>query len=78
MDYRKSLWYFTFLYVDEPKLRVCDNLRICHHQVFKDIAKRGKSSIGWFSGLKLHPIINNREETMNLKLTLATQMIELS
>lgn len=36
--------YFT----DSTKLQVCDNLRIRNHKVFKEIAKRGKTSTGWF------------------------------
>jgi hypothetical protein len=39
-------------YVDSTKLQVCDNLRIRSHKVFKEIAKRGKSSTGWFFGFK--------------------------
>lgn len=56
-------------YVDSTKLQVCDNLRIRSHKVFKDIAKRGKSSTGWFFGFKLHIVINNQGELMSFKLT---------
>lgn len=56
-------------YIDSTKLQVCDNLRIRSHKVFKDIAKRGKTSTGWFFGFKLHLIINNKGEIMNFKLT---------
>jgi hypothetical protein len=45
-------------YVDSTKLVVCHNKRIKNHKVFKDFAKRGKSSTGWFFGFKLHAIIN--------------------
>ncbi len=31
-------------------LRVCNNRRIHLHKVFKGIAQRGHSSIGWFFG----------------------------
>ena len=48
---------------------VCHNLRIKRHRVFKGLASRGKSSTGWFYGFKLHLIINNLGETINLKLT---------
>ncbi len=44
--------------VDATKLVVCHNKRIKNHQVFKDFAQRGKSSIGWFYGFKLYAIIN--------------------
>lgn len=56
-------------YVDSTKLQVCDNLRIRSHKVFKDIAKRGKSSTGWFFGFKLHLIINSQGELMSFRLT---------
>ena len=46
-------------YIDSKKLPVCHNKRIHTHQVFKDLAQRGKSSMGWFYGLKVHLVINN-------------------
>ena len=55
-------------YIDSTKLQVCDNLRIHSHQVFKDIAKRGKTSAGWFFGFKLHLIINNQGDIMNFRI----------
>ena len=56
-------------YIDSTKLPVCHNLRIYRHKVFKDVAKRGKTSTGWFFGLKLHLVINNQGEIMNFSLT---------
>jgi len=56
-------------YVDSTKLPVCHNLRIFRHQVFKDIAARGKTSTGWFFGLKLHLIFNEQGELMQFCLT---------
>lgn len=53
-------------YVDSTKLEVCDNQRIHSHKVFKDIAARGKTSTGWFYGLKLHMIINEQGELMSV------------
>ena len=44
-------------FVDSTPLKVCDNHRIYSHRVFKDYAKKGKSSMGWFYGFKLHFII---------------------
>ena len=37
-------------YIDSTKLPVCHNLRIYRHKVFKNVAKRGKASTGWFFG----------------------------
>ena len=52
-------------FVDSAPLKVCDNYRIYSHRVFKDYAKKGKSSMGWFYGFKLHfivaPLDNRRE-----------------
>ena len=47
-------------FVDSTPLRVCRNQRIHIHKVFKGIAQRGKCSMGWFFGFKLHLICNER------------------
>lgn len=44
--------------VDSCPLVVCHNRRIHNHKTFKGIAKRGKTSVGWFFGFNLHLIIN--------------------
>nr|WP_150138434.1 transposase [Candidatus Enterovibrio escacola] len=46
-------------FVDSSKLQVCQNLRILRHQVFEDVAKRGKRTMEWFYGFKLYLIIND-------------------
>jgi hypothetical protein len=51
-------------YTDSSKLEVCHNLRIRSHKVFKGLAKRGKSSTGWFFGFKIHLVVNNYGELM--------------
>ena len=51
-------------YIDSTKLEVCDTHRIHSHKVFKGIASRGKTSTGWFFGLKLHLVINDLGELM--------------
>ena len=58
-----------FYFIDSKKLVVCDNRRIHCHRVFEGIAGRGKSSTGWFFGLKLHLVINNMGQIMNFLLT---------
>jgi len=54
---------------DASPLAVCDNLRIQRHRVFQAIARRGKSSTGWFYGFKLHVVINHRGELLAIKVT---------
>src|SRR3954469_10886544 len=49
--------------------RPCDHHRISRHKVFADLAQRGKTSMGWFFGFKLHLVFNNRNEIVALKLT---------
>ena len=55
--------------IDSTAIKVCDNRRIKRHHVFKDIAQRGKSSTGWFFGFKLHAVINNHGQLLDIKLT---------
>ena len=39
------------------------------HKVFKGIAQRGKCSLGWFYGFKLHLICNDKGEILNFMIT---------
>lgn len=55
--------------VDSTPLRVCRNQRIQMHRVFKGIAARGKCSMGWFFGFKLHLICNEKGELLNFMFT---------
>jgi IS5 family transposase len=56
-------------YVDSTSLRVCNNKRIHNHKTFEDIAQRGKTSMGWFFGFKLHLITNHQGELMDFFIT---------
>lgn len=56
-------------YVDSTSLSVCKNIRIPRNKVFKGIATRGKSSMGWFFGFKLHIIINEKGDLLNFAFT---------
>ena len=56
-------------FVDSTTLDVCDNKRIWKHRIFKGIATRGKSSMGWFFGLKLHLTVNERGEITSFLLS---------
>ena len=57
------------LYIDSKRLPVCHNRRIKSNRVFKGIAQHGKSSTGWFYGLKIHLVINNLGEIAAFELS---------
>lgn len=52
-------------FIDSTSLKVCNNKRINNHKVFKGIAERGKTSMGWFYGFKLHLVINDKGEILS-------------
>lgn len=56
-------------FIDSTKLQICHNKRTSSNRVFKNIAKMGKASYGWFMGFKLHVIINNKGAIMSIKIT---------
>jgi hypothetical protein len=56
-------------FIDATPIKVCDNHRIHSHKVFKELAKLGKSSMGWFYGFKLHLIVDDRGELINFVIT---------
>ncbi len=56
-------------FIDSTSLKVCHNRRIAGHRVFKDLAARGKTSVDWFFGFKLHLVVNEQGELLNAKLT---------
>jgi len=55
--------------LDATAISVCDNKRIPRHRVFKETAARGKTSMGWFYGFKLHTAINSKGEIIAIKMT---------
>ena len=56
-------------FIDSTSLDVCLNQRITSHKVFAGLAGRGKTSTGWFFGFKLHLVINDGGELLNVRLT---------
>jgi DDE family transposase len=58
-------------FVDSTPIRVCHNRRIARHQVFKEVAQRGKNSVDWFFGFKLHLVVNDRGALLACRLTAA-------
>ncbi|ORU95050.1 MAG: transposase [Cycloclasticus sp. symbiont of Bathymodiolus heckerae] len=69
--------YFTHIkgkptgisFVDATSIKVCHNLRIERHKTFAGIAKRGKGTMGWFYGFKLHIIVNHVGDILAAKIT---------
>lgn len=60
-------------YIDSTCLPVCHLKRSKRHKTFEEIATYGKTSMGWFFGLKLHIVINDRGELIAFKITRANQ-----
>lgn len=56
-------------YIDATSIQVCHNRRIPRHRVFENIAQRGKTSMGWFYGFKLHLIVTERGDIVNFAIT---------
>lgn len=55
-------------FIDSTCIPVCHNKRIYRNRVFKDYATRGKSTMGWYFGFKLHLICNERGKFSTLCL----------
>src|SRR3954451_12629185 len=56
-------------YIHSTPLPVCHPRRIHRHKVFAGLAERGKTSVGWFFGLKLHLVFNHERQIVALALT---------
>jgi transposase len=55
--------------VDSTKLEVCKIKREFTHKVCQNFAKKSKSSMGWFYGFKLHIIVNELMQILELRIT---------
>jgi hypothetical protein len=56
-------------YIDSTCLPVCHLKRSKRHKTFDEVAEYGRTSVGWFFGLKLHIIINEQGELIAFKMT---------
>ena len=56
-------------FLDSSPLKVCENKRIFDHRVCEGLAKRGKSSMGWFFGFKLHAVCDSLGRLVSLLIT---------
>ena len=56
-------------FVDSTAIAVCHNRRINQHRVFEGVAERGRTSVDWFFGFKLHMIVNDCGELLSCCVT---------
>jgi len=56
-------------FIDSTALTVCHNKRIASNRVFAGLAQRGKTTLGWFYGFKLHLVVNDCGELLAFCLT---------
>ena len=56
-------------FVDSTPLAVCHVKRACQHKVFRGLARKGKTSTGWFFGFKLHLMVNDKGDLLSFMLT---------
>lgn len=56
-------------FVDSTSIKVCHNLRIQRHKTLSGLACRGKGTMGWFYGFKLHLIVNHQGGIVAAKIT---------
>lgn len=56
-------------FIDSTTVAVCHNRRIYQNKTFKGIAERGKTSMGWFYGFKLHLVVNEKGEILSFEIS---------
>ena len=56
-------------FIDSTSIKVCHNHRIHSNKVFEGKAKRGKTSVDWFYGFKLHLVLNDQGQLLGVRLT---------
>lgn len=65
-----------YLFIDSTPQAVCHDLRERKHKTFKGLAAKGRTSTGWFFGMKLHMIFNTKGDIVHLAITPGIQMIK--
>jgi hypothetical protein len=56
-------------YIDSSCLPVCHLKRSRRHKTLDAVAEYGKTSVGWFFGLKIHVVINHHGELIAFKIS---------
>ena len=55
--------------IDSTPIRSCHIMRMYKHKTMKGWAQKGRCTMGWFYGFKLHLVINDRGEIIQWMLT---------
>jgi len=55
--------------IDSFALKACHIKRETSHKTLKSIAKKGKTSLGWFYGMKVHIVINHLGEIITFYIS---------
>ena len=56
-------------FLDTIKLSIYHSIREKRNKVFRKIAEKSKTSMGWFFGFKMHMIINDIDQVIAIKIT---------
>ncbi|MDO4722366.1 IS982 family transposase [Porphyromonas circumdentaria] len=56
-------------FIDSTPLRACHVKRAQGHKTMKGLAQKGKCTMGWFYGFKLHIVINDKGEIIKYQIT---------
>jgi hypothetical protein len=56
-------------FADSSKLEVCHIKREFTHKVAKGLAKKSKSTMGWFYGFKIHAVCNELMQILEFRIT---------
>lgn len=56
-------------FIDSFKLQACHIKRESSHKTLKRIAAKGKTSMGWFYGMKVHLVINHAGEIISFYIS---------
>lgn len=59
-------------FIDATTIEVCHIKRERSNKVFAGLAKKSKSSMGWYYGFKLHLVIDDRGEIMAFRPSMST------
>lgn len=56
-------------FIDSFPLKACHTRRESSHKTFKNIARKGKTSVGWFFGFKVHLVVSHVGEIIDFDIT---------